>query len=180
MLGPGLDAAAGVGGVFGGVGVGGVALDVFLADAVVEVPRGDVGEVAEAVPLGAALGVAGVGVVVGDARPEGLDAVDERFAAEARGGGDGEGEVEGHDFAGVDLAGCGGFGARRGEEVEAAEFVVGAPEPGGFGGGVGRGWGEGGAEGEGGCIGVPGGGDGRGLWFGAHDCGCDVGEAGGR
>jgi hypothetical protein len=49
---------------------------------VVEELGGDVGEVAEAVPLGAALGVEVVEVVVGDVLDERFDRVGEGFAAE--------------------------------------------------------------------------------------------------
>jgi hypothetical protein len=69
------------------------AVDVGARAAVVELPRGDVRDVAEAVPLCAALGVERVEVVVGEAGGQGFDRVVERLAAEAGDFGDVQGEA---------------------------------------------------------------------------------------
>jgi len=81
------------------------AIDVGARAAVVELPRGDVRDVPEAVPLRAALRVECVEVVVGEAGGEGFDRVLERLAAEAGDFGDVQGE------AGEGLVKC---GLRRG------------------------------------------------------------------
>ena len=67
--------------------VGGGADDVGALGAVVEGLGGHVGEVPEAVPLGAALGIGVPKVIVGDVFGEGSDLVLEGLAGEARGGG---------------------------------------------------------------------------------------------
>jgi len=95
--------------------------DVLAFGVVVEGARRDVGEVPEAVPLRAALGVQGVEVVVGDAVGEGLDRVLEGFAVEGGLFGDGEGEVDGDDLAGADFAGGSGD-AGWCEEVQSANL----------------------------------------------------------
>ena len=147
------------------------AVEIAGFSAVVEGLSGDVRHVAEAIPLCAGLRVHGVEVVVGYVFVQGFDGVLECFAAEGWLEWDVEREVETGHFAGLDLC-CGGFDAGWGEEVEAADVVVFAPDPGCVFGGAGDAW-EVFAGGKGGGVGVEGNGGGG---F-AHDCFFDLSEA---
>jgi len=90
---------------------------------VVECRRRLVGDVAEAVPLCAGLGVHVVDVVVGFSLVQRLDLMVEHLASERGLGGHVRWQVEGCALAGLDLAG-GLFDSRWSQEVQASAIVV--------------------------------------------------------
>ena len=106
---------------------------------VVEGLRWDVRHVAEAVPLGAALCIQMVDIVIGDTLVKSLDLVLEFLATEGRLKGHIEGEVETGHVASAYL-GSSSFDTGRSEEIETANVVIGTPYPGGIIRGAGEAW----------------------------------------
>ena len=96
---------------------------------VVECLRGNVSHVSETIPLRAGLGVHDVDIIVSNGRVKGFDLVLEYLAAESWLQRNIQGEVKAGHLAGPDLGG-GSLHTRGCEEVETADVVVGAPDPG--------------------------------------------------
>lgn len=79
-------------------------------------------KVSEAIPLRPGLRVQMVEIVVCDAFEQSLDLMLEGLATEGWLVGDVERKIDGHDFAGANFFGCGGY-AGRGKEVETPNLV---------------------------------------------------------
>lgn len=136
------------------VRVGFGAHKVFARSTVVEEAGGKVGAVAQTVKLGARLGVQSVDVIVDAVRAERLDGVGKGLAVEDGWIGQGWGHVHGDDVACL-YGGCGGGDAGWSEQIDAAQLVIGAPDPSCIFGCIGR-FGELFAGGKSGVVGVPG------------------------